>query len=65
MRMKADHWVNYNGRWYAPGEEYEYGVPEAEVLAQPIAEPVQETETPASEPEKQETPRRARKRKAE
>lgn len=58
MKVKAEHWVKYNGTWHAPGEEYEYGAPvvdELEKPEEPVAEPV---------PEK-ETPRRGRKRRAE
>lgn len=28
MKVKADHWVNLNGVWFAPGETYEDGTHE-------------------------------------
>lgn len=23
MKVKAEHWINHNGTWHRPGEEYE------------------------------------------
>lgn len=57
MKVKAEHWVNYNGTWHAPGEEYEYGAPVVDELEKP-----EEHEEPV--PEK-ETSRRGRKRRTE
>lgn len=56
MTIKADHWINHNGTWYGPGQEYE-----ADESAK--AEEAVETETDP-EPEEKKT-RRPRKPKAE
>ena len=56
MTVKAEHWVNVNGKWYSAGQYYET---EAEVHEET---PLQ----PQTEPKAEETqPKRGRKRKAE
>lgn len=65
MKVKAEHWVKYNGTWHAPGEEYEYGAPVVDELEKP-----EEHEEPVAEPmaepvPEKETSRRGRKRRTE
>ena len=56
MKIKAEHWINHNGTWYKPGQEYETEAQPAAMTAEP---------EPATEPEKEQKPRRGRKTKAE
>ena len=53
MKMKAEHWVNHNGKWYRPGEEYEVDIPAAE------------PEKAKEEPTQEQPVKRSRKRKTE
>ena len=57
MKVKADHWVNHNGEWYAPGEEYETG--------SPVVHPLEPVVQPEPEPEQPQPAKRTRKRKSD
>lgn len=65
MKVKAKHWLNYNGIWHMGGEEFEIPTTDADVLGDmvEIAEtPVQiEPEASAEEQPK----RRGRQKRAE
>lgn len=52
MKVKAEHWVNYNGTWYRPGEEYEV---EPEQPAQPAGEEPEAEPQPAKRGRKRTT----------
>lgn len=59
MKVIAKYWVNHNGTWHRPGEEYEVGAPE------PTGAPLQPPATLEPAQEEAQPVKRTRKRKTE
>ena len=55
MMVKAEHWVNHNGVWYRPGEEYEVGVSQQALQPQSEAEQTKDEIQPVKRGRKRQT----------
>ena len=64
MKVKAKHWVKYNGEWHGTGETFSIDEADAEEMKQ-FADIVDDEPADTQESEHAEPVRRGRKRKTE
>ena len=65
MKVKAKHWLKYNGIWYRGGDEFEIPTTDAEALGGMVEIAETPVHVEPAEPEEEQPKRRGRPKKSE